>query len=417
MLNGPLIFGHYPPLERIAQWMFSPPPEKYVEQILGVQRMNGNLFRMSVHDNWTNSGVSDRRLARMADQLGMMFMWQTPAWAREGPVDEYDLEGLPKYAKDVRNHPSIVMWQPSNHPSPYVSWENEVLEILESVDQSRLIAPVSKTREGWLSWVPWEEWPDDVPYDESWWDHPLLARGTMEQTFGYGKDWTPIRMLGSGHEGMVDALPDQERLRYLNSDTHAFFDFESEESISQPNWELHRGQPRYKVFSYEYYYDEGSIGRRLETDEWKESQAWQALTAAEGYRKKRWLGYSGTSWCPLRGGGNTATYMKPAVDYENHVKLAYHAMAMIYQETLAGSKNVSLVYGPNDDIPVIAMNLGEAKSVEVQVTARSLAGGEAVETRFGDVYLPAGQQVVELGNWKPDLEPGYYAFEYTISEP
>jgi len=75
------------------------------------------------------------------------------------------------------------------------------------------------------------------------------------------------------------------------------------------------------MYSYEKDYDTGSIGRVLRFDEWEESQAWQALSLYEAYRKKRWLGYAGMNWSPLRGDGNTATYMKPVVDYGNYAKL------------------------------------------------------------------------------------------------
>ena len=51
-------------------------------------------------------------------------------------------------------------------------------------------------------------------------------------------------------------------MEYLNSKTHAWFDFENEESIGQPNWNLRKGKPMYKMYSYEIdEADEGSIGR------------------------------------------------------------------------------------------------------------------------------------------------------------
>ena len=70
----------------------------------------------------------------------------------------------------------------------------------------------------------------------------------------------------------------------------------------------------FKLYSYEMNYDVGSIGKKLDFDEWRESQAWQALSLYEAYRKKRWLGFDGMNWCPMRGGGNTATYLKPMLD-------------------------------------------------------------------------------------------------------
>lgn len=417
MLNGPLLFGHHYPLERIAQWMFSPPMERWVHDILLTQRMNGTVMRMSVHDRQI-SGINDRRLAEIGDQMGIMFMWQTPTWIRTGPTTDFDFEGLPKYAKAVRNHPSIVMWQPGNHPDYTIEWYQRVHDTLAEVDQTRLISPsadMSRMRGEFENTIgnTWRPADDDTTW--SAWTSPLIARGTMEQILGYGQHWTSLRLLPGLHPRRGMEL--EVRMAYLNSKTHAWFDFESEESIGQDNWNLIRGKPYHHMHSYELYYDVGSIGRILEFDEWRESQAWQALSAYEAYRKKRWLGFDGMTWCPLRNGGNTATYKKPLVDYHNHAKLSYHAVTMAFQPVLAGSKNVDIVYGPGDTIPVMVMNLGKSRTVDVMVVVRSMDGSKMAETVFEDVKLPDGKGVVDLGDWMPELEPEhYYAFEYIVLE-
>jgi len=400
MLNGPLIFGHRSPIERIAQWMFSPPREKWIEDIIATRKMNGNAFRMSVHDK-RFSGAHDRRLARIADQLGMMLIWQTPTWMRSGhAMESLDFDGLQKYAGSVRNHPSIVMWQPGNHPYDYLpEWYGRILKTLVEVDPSRLVSPAAS-----LGHMDIKEWPDDNSNRIPGWTHPQLARGNMEQTTGYGKDWSVIREFGAGRQDS-----------YLNSNSHAWFDYESEESIAQPNWSLHRGQPYYCVYSYEKDYDNGSIGRVLSFDEWEESQAWQALTVYEAYRKKRWLGFDGTNWCPLRGGGNTATYKKPVVDYQGYAKLAYHAMRMVYQPILAGSKNVDIVYGPKDKIPVMILNIGDAKTVDVKVIAKNRQGKIVDSKHYENVSLAEGRSETKLPDWQPNLKPDqFYGFEYTV---
>jgi hypothetical protein len=121
------------------------------------------------------------------------------------------------------------------------------------------------------------------------------------------------------------------------------------------------------------------------------------------------------SWCPLRGGGNTATYMKPLLDYYNHAKLGYYAVQMAFQPILAGSKNVDIVYGPNDKIPVMILHNGDIKTVDVIVRANTMDGATVAETIFEAVALPDTRGVLHLGEWKPNLEPEkYYAFEYVV---
>ncbi|MGM0532162.1 MAG: hypothetical protein ACQER7_12525, partial [Bacteroidota bacterium] len=414
VLFGPLVFNQPYPLEKVSQWMFSPPKSKWVETILETQKMNGNAIRMSVHDKRV-AGVNDKRLAQIGDQMGIMFMWQTPCWTREGSIRDFDFEALPKYMHIVQNNPSIVLWQPGNHPSEYPpEWYGRVLKEISDEDPSRLVSPAAD-----LDHIGLED--DQMPDEDGdiipGWKHPQLARGNMEQTAAYGKDWREIRKLGTGIEEKVADYNDRLRLSYLNSDTHGWFDYESEETIGMPNWSLHKGKPYYRMYSYEKHYNEGNLGRVLELSEWKESQAWQALSAYETYRKKRWLDYDGMNWCPLRGGPNTATYMKPVIEYSGEAKLSYHALQMVYQPVLAGSSNVDLVYGPEDEIPVIVMNLGKSRTVDVEAVVKTMDGEQVAKKEFTGIELTAGRTVTEVARWKPKLEPGkYYGFEYYVKE-
>ncbi|MDZ7721254.1 MAG: glycoside hydrolase family 2 TIM barrel-domain containing protein [candidate division KSB1 bacterium] len=412
VLFGPLVFNQPYPLEHVSQWMFSPPPSKWVETILECKKMNSNAIRMSVHDK-RMAGVNDKRLVQIGDQMGMMFIWQTPCWIREGSVKDFDFDAFGRYMQQVHNHPSIVMWQPGNHPGNYSpEWFGKVMQVISGQDPSRLISPAADLDHMALDAFPADD-SDAIPG----WTHPQLARGNMEQTAAYGKDWRVIRRLGTGIDERVADCNDKRRLEYLNSDSHAWFDYESEETIGMPNWSLHQGKPYYRMYSYEKDYNIGNLGRILELSEWNESQAWQALTAYEAYRKKRWLDYDGMNWCPLRGGPNTATYMKPVIEYSGEAKLSFYALQMVYQRVLAGSRNVDLVYGPHDAIPVIVMNIGNAKTVDVNAVAKTLDGKQVAFTEFKKVSLAAGRTVTDIGIWKPELKSGqYYGFEYEVKE-
>jgi hypothetical protein len=91
MLNGPLVFQHFAPLERVAQWMWAPPATELVRQILMVKEMNGNTIRMSVHES-SHGGAHDPRMAELCDQLGMMLMWQSSAWHRQSRMPNFDCQ-------------------------------------------------------------------------------------------------------------------------------------------------------------------------------------------------------------------------------------------------------------------------------------------------------------------------------------
>jgi hypothetical protein len=240
------------------------------------------------------------------------------------------------------------------------------------------------------------------------WTAPRVTRGNQDSYQGYGREWEVLRRAPDFN--YRPHLPG-----FLNSTERAYFNFEHEESIGQPNWNLVKGKAWYQMQSYEWDYDTGSIGRRLTADEWEESQAWQAFSAYEAMRKQRWLDYDGFSWCNLHGGPNTVTYKKPIIDFLDHAKLAYWANQMVFQNTLAGSKDVDVVYGPEDTITPIVMNLGEEKSVNVTIIVNDMSGNEIDRTQYKRVNLSAGRTVTELESWKPDFEgEGYYGIEYIV---
>jgi len=255
--------------------------------------------------------------------------------------------------------------------------------------------------------------------DPGVWNAPMMARGDMEHATGYSTDWETLR-----NYPYPDAFEDQQgwrrrgfRVDYLNSPDKAWFDFESEESAGHPNQDLRKGKPYSGYRSYEVRYDDETIGRRLASSEWRESQAWQGFSAFEAYKKKRWLDYDGQIWCTLHGGGNSASYEKPLIDYLGYAKISFNTVRMAFQEVLACSGNVDIVYGPEDTIPVVVMNYGDEKIVTVTVRAKDLEGTVLQEKVYPDVVLPAGRSIRELEAFAPAFnEEGYVVMEYSVTQ-
>ena len=82
------------------------------------------MLRVHVH-GWKEKAVNvnDARYCELADQMGIMLIWCTPAWIREGDWGQIDFEGYHKYMNQLQNHPSIVMWEVSNHPNTFKQHE------------------------------------------------------------------------------------------------------------------------------------------------------------------------------------------------------------------------------------------------------------------------------------------------------
>lgn len=423
LLRAPLLFGARPPMEKIALWDRCPPDEYYVQEILMTRKMNGNGLRMSIHDRRIG-GSNDPRICELADQLGIMLVWQTTTWLRITSATNIDLEELTACIRQVRNHCSIVIWQPMNHPS-WKNWETVMRvyrmlsETIGRQDRSRLISPAADSRRMRPRW-------DDGLTDfegntcascDTAWTAEGICRGNMDYILGYGNEWSALREWPDVKKEHLPAYMESTAYisSYLNSPDRAYFNFEHDEIIGQPNWKNHRGKPTYHVKSYEKDYDEGSVGRELDVEEWLTSQAWQALGAYETICKCRWLDYDGLCWCNLRGGLNMGTYQKSLVDYEGQPKLAYYVHQMAFQNVLACSGNVDMVYSRKDRLPLIVLNIGEEKKVTVRVEIVSKEDEVLFCRDYEDVILPEGRSCTRVDEIElPALPKGMDTILYTV---
>ena len=422
LLRAPLYFGQRFPLETNALNLLSPHSEDIMRELLAVKKMNGNGMRMSAHwsDDSTQDGTNDPRFAEMADQLGLMFIWQTASWIRLRSPLVADFEGMAKDVRQLRNAPSIVIWQPSNHPSltkwhEVTTYWHKVYDAIYPNDTTRLITPTADFRHTIVRDDSGMYGNDRQPVSDCdpIWTANRISRGSMDYPTGFGQDWEYLRRWPFPHKWKGN--PDINS--FLTSKQRAYFNFEQEETIGQMNWDMFKGQPMYKFHSYEWDYDEGSIGRLLSFEEWRESQAWQAFSAYECIRKMRWLDYDGLSWCCMWGGGNMGTYQKPLIDGLGHKKLAWYAHRMGFQQILAGSKDVDIVYGPDDKPGIVVMNLGDSQLTDIIVTVRNSYGHEVYKQEFKKILLPAGRTATDAGRLKlPPLPEGYYFFDYKVKK-
>ncbi|MBY5959399.1 hypothetical protein KUV50_14710 [Membranicola marinus] len=409
MLNGVQIMGFRTPVEKLAKYNRCPPDEIVAEEMLMVQKMDANLLRIHVHaEKDTADGVNDIRYARLADQMGIYLIWSTAGFIREGEAWNVDIEGYPAYMARVFNHPSIVMWEASNHPNRFKNHDisdshdyiRDIYNTIYDRDPSRLISPTS-----FWQHTHYGNYRGDLDYE----GNPMvpvpeyhasrMTRGSQDAYTGYGAEWTKLR-----------TAPNEWAASCLNAGEKAYFNFEHEESAGQPNWELSKGKPWYKIQSYEWSYEKGSIGRKLNADEWRASQAWQAFSAWESMKKQMLLGYDGFSWCSLRGGANTGTYQKPLIDNLRHPKLAYYTNKMAFQRTWAGSANVDVIYGPDDAIEPVIHHLGEQLVVNLRVTLVNAENIELDAKEYHDVQLKRGRDIVKLPGFQFDALPGKYGF-------
>ncbi len=327
----------------------------------------------------------------------------------------------------MRNHPSIVIWQSANHPFSWFGWEGigttyeKIYNEITSVDTSRLISPSADMRIMYN--IPNDEGTRDNAGNtltpNPIWTAPLITRGSMDYMGGYGAEWTTLRKwpFVEKDERPMYYETNEFQTSFLNSKHRAYFNFEHDESAGQPNWDLAKGKPWYNVPSYEWDYDKGSVGRLLEFNEWQTSQAWQALINYETVEKCRLMDYDGISRCNLRGGANTATYQKSLIDYLGFAKLAYYANQMGFQDTMAQSNNVDVVYGFKDMITPLLLNIGSHKKVNLTIQLKTPTGKIVETKKFNNITLEEGRTKKETTPFQFSThKEGFYTVEYIVSQ-
>ncbi len=394
MLNGGQIFGYRLPLETVAVTVRCPTDETVLRELMMAKSL-GNLLRIHVHaENETPSGINDPRFAEFADQLGLYLIWQTSSWIREGEVWNVDIANYPVYMRQVYNHPSIVMWEASNHPNRFKNhgfsdsedYINAIVPAIIGTDSSRLVSPTSFWQH--MHYANYDGTLDkygNAHAPNPWLTHRMMTRGSQDSYTGYDHDWSGLRNYPSG---FAKSCLDARDLCYFN--------FEHEESIAQPNWELARKDPWYRIPSYEKNYEVGTIGRNLDSDEWRESQGYQAFSAWESMKMQTLAGVSGFSWCSLESGPNMFTYHKPLVDPFYVPKLAFHANRMAFGRTWAASYDVDTVYGPGDFVQPVIFNMDGASKANLIVELQNEKGRVLERKVFKGVEVPEGRSVTRL---------------------
>lgn len=165
--------------------------------------------------------------------------------------------------------------------------------------------------------------------------------------------------------------------------------------------------------SYELNDEKNSLGFCFSDDEWKLSQAFQALCADVDIRQLLKHGADGMLWCCLWGGANNASYLKSVLDFYGYKKLVYYKLAEMFQDKLAFNAEPDVLYGPDYELAPVVCGLspGEKFSLKTQVVCYD---GTVVWTKTWSTC--ADSECTHLGKVSiPRLSNGYYIVRYTLS--
>ncbi len=158
--------------------------------------------------------------------------------------------------------------------------------------------------------------------------------------------------------------------------------------------------------------NESALGFTLTPDDWRISQAYQALSVSYNVRRYRVGDGEGMTGYCLLGGGNDGGYMKPIIDMYGYAKYAYYVMKENYKKVTCVNDTTDIKRGRGFTVnPVLLGEKGETYSVTVAVIDEK---GNPVEIKtYGDIDVE--EEITRLPEWTPEIsEKGYYAVKTIV---
>ncbi len=419
LLNGALIMQFLPPLSQTPIKHNCPDTREIYMQALMIKKMNGNTMRIHI----LGYGTDDVRYARICDRLGIMLIWTTGLIdSAESVVWNGDwMEGktYQRQMREVINNPSVIMWEGSNEYHPKTlefidKMYDEYVKTVKEVDSTRLISPCSHLYYGGgLYDVGCKYYNDEGSCDENgekansgfgWRDENVVRSAhTYDLLLGYGSSWE--RMEKQDWKW-------QENL--LESKKHAYLITEyAVTALANPN--TPEALDSTYIESYERVYEDFVLGRTFSQDEWKESQAYQAICAQAAIKKMHKLGIDGMLWCCLTSGANDGSYLKPVIDFYGYKKLGFYALADSYRDIYACKNDSYISYGTENELQPVILNTSCAGTYRICIEILNEDGTKTDEKIYEGVKVSAEDTVVELPPFKPIWkEKGYYTLCYKL---
>ncbi len=415
-LFGALTMQYLPPHAECSTTHICPRDWQIIWQYLMLKRMQANTMRLHI----LGYGTNEARFARLADRLGVMLLWTTRYIDALEQV-EWEGEWLQRdgYLGQIAlrlNNPSIIIWEGSNEFMPDLEEidraHKEFVPAVKSIDSSRLLSPLSHHYyAGDRFAIPGCNYYSTDGLTDVFgnktkalpeWTDPLVVRAahTYVHSLGVGQDWTMFRL---------QDWPEQEKL--LSSRERAYLVTEfaiigRQDPRTREAKEIYFNPTSYEIPN------ESVLGFTLTPEDWRLSQAYQALGVSYTVRKYRAMDIDGLMWCSLFGGGNDGGYMKPLIDMYGYAKYAYYVMQENLKKVSCINDTTDVMRGEDFTVkPVLFAEKGDVYSVTVAVTDQN--GNPVDIMTYGDIEVE--NDITRLPEWKPTLvSEGYYAVKTIV---
>jgi hypothetical protein len=376
----------------------------------------------------SDNRVHYRRIAEYADQMGLMLIWEgyCSAWSQNPHIEDLARRDIPKMVRDLRNHPSIIVWVLGDEAFYYApadpaqnTYQNKRSHYVELVhervtenDPSRLIVPVG----GWAE--------DLTLVIEKFVGRGLSLQEAKKKSlellpiFGSPNVYWNLHRQPSGVEAepVYAAL---ERYRKILCGAGKPVTFDEFGCEGMPNWDLCEEEWWHKHWTISPFLPAGKkfieptlIGRELSVDDWQVSQAYEASV---NWRVLSFLrendAFAGFSVVVLR---DNLTCYQGLVDARGRGKLAFFLFQNMLSQFFTSAMHGNYLFKREGQLSITVSNNGPAlKGGKLKVKITNEDDTATEEKIISELTLRSGLTHV-LSYELKHLPGGLYSIEYYL---
>ncbi|MCC6958094.1 MAG: hypothetical protein IT316_14935 [Anaerolineales bacterium] len=377
-----------------------PSDEWIVREVLLHQELGTNCSRYP-----SDERVHHRRIAEICDQLGYMLAWAGyfAVWIIHPELELHARRDVPALVRDLRNHPSIIIWEMGDEPLMVVHnyrryrWYEQVYRLVEQEDDSRPIQPA-----GHFAAEIWEMMQAAHTEEERaerraqiLRDFPLYSLPRLYWDLHTSPMILPLRPVRAAVEEAArafggarlttyaefgfDALPSPERQLALHGRTRWG---------ANPFWNRDRAED-----------DLIWYGRKITPDDWRETQAAQALVLSTTIDCLREL--------PQIFGGfffmmmvDVQTFLQGLLDAGAVPKLGYFVLQKVLHPVFTSGLHGNTVVKRGDPLRITVSVWGEAiQKATLRGSVRINGGPPLREYQVDKLALPGGAAYAQIAEW------------------
>lgn len=401
--------------------LICPSDRAIVMDILLHKRMNATCSRLP-----SDMRIHYKRIAEYADQLGFMLSWAGyfELWMVHPEMEMYAKRDTRAMVRSLRNRPSIIIWEMGDeplmliHPHRRFRWYDQVYHLVVEEDHSRPIIPAGYYCNELVELIM--NHPDrDLSVEEKrrrvLEDYPLFTKELAPWDFHHcpylpGRKPTMIyevidmvkETLGGQKptiftEFGIDGMPKLENVL----DVYGKFRW-----AAVGIWPLSREKR-----------DLGYYGKKVFEEDWRETQAAQALALSSiiGRLRENPEFFAGFYLVTLV---DSWTFYWGVVDANFNAKLSYFVVQNCYKPIYISGLHGTTVLEKKDKVEITISNLEESlREGFLKVTIKDEHGHVVKERSFSNLTIEGNGSVNKAGELDlSDLSPGLFSMEYILSD-